>query len=173
MNTNTKQLQSINLRSSAFICGFIFFSLLTGCSTVSKGTLRPSDSPYDLAIDGDGFFIVETGQGGYLFTRRGNFVIDSNRYLVTSDGYKLAPAIKVPEQSGTLNVTLDGNVTTVLPNSNVVSYIGNIRLAMFPNPSGLDRDGHYYLPTASSGEPVTQKPGSNGTGTIKSGFIEK
>jgi len=146
--------------------------LVTGCASTPAGKLVETDRPYDLAIDGAGYFIVETGHGGYLFTRKGDFVVDSQRYLATADGYRIAPAMQVPENTADLIVTLDGKVSAVTTTRRVES-IGVIRVATFADASRLDRDGVYYLPTAGSGDPITHLPGSGGAGTIKSRALEK
>ncbi len=153
---------------------FLVFGLLTvaGCASSPRGTLTPSDRPFDLAIDGEGYFIVETGFGGYLFTRRGDFVVDSQRYLATSDGYRLVPLIQLPESTDDLSATLDGQLVARTTTGATVA-VGRIKIATFTNPAGLQREENYFMPTAASGDPVPHTPGSGGAGTIKSKMIER
>lgn len=148
--------------------------LVVGCASGSGPVqLIATDRPFDLAIDGQGYFIVETGLGGYLFTRKGDFVVDSQRYLATSDGYRLAPLIQLPENTHDLRVSPSGEVLALVTGSSKPQAVGKIVLACFNNPSGLEREGEYYLPTSRSGDPTTHVPGSAGAGVIKSRFLER
>ncbi|MBC7782952.1 MAG: flagellar hook basal-body protein [Burkholderiales bacterium] len=147
--------------------------IIAGCTAAPRGTLLRTNRPYDFAIDGEGYFIVETGHGGYLFTRRGDFFIDTNRYVVTADGYRLAPPLQIPQDAGEMRVALDGRVVSITSAGRGAEPVGRIRVATFAKPDALDRDGTYFIPTAGSGDPVTREPGSGGAGTIKTGFLEK
>lgn len=147
--------------------------VLIGCASSSKPSrLMVTDRPFDLAIDGQGYFIVETGLGGYLFTRRGDFMVDSQRYLITSDGYRLAPSIQLPENTHDLVVSPDGQVSAIVAGSSRPEVVGRIVLACFHEPSMLQPEGDYYLPTSRSGDPIPHVPGSAGAGVIKSRFRE-
>lgn len=148
--------------------------VLVGCASSSKPSqMIATDRPFDLAIDGQGYFIVETGLGGYLFTRKGDFVVDSQRYLATSDGYRLAPPIQLPENTQDLLVSPDGQITAIVSGSSEHQTVGKVVLACFNNPSALQREGDYYLPTSRSGDPIPHVPGSKGVGVIKFGFLER
>ncbi len=160
------------MRTYDYMLSVCFLFVAAGCATNQKGALVPTDRPYDLAIDGEGYFIVETGRGGYLFTRKGDFVVDAQRYLATADGYRIAPALQLPENTNDLVVTLDGQVGA-LTIERTPEPVGKIKIATFPDASRLERDGDYRGPTASSGDPVPHTPGSGGAGTIKSRMLEK
>lgn len=150
------------------------FVLMGGCaSSPPHGKLTQTDRAFDFAIDGEGYFIVETGLGGYLFTRKGDFMVDSQRYLATTDGYRLAPSVQLPENTHDLSVTLDGQVMADIAGATQPQPAGRFVIATFATPAALQRDGNYFLPTVGSGDPVTQVPGSGGAGTIKSRVLEK
>ena len=53
-----------------------------------QGSLRETNNPFDFAIEGDGFFVVET-ERGLRYTRNGSFLLDKDNYIVTKDGYKV------------------------------------------------------------------------------------
>ncbi len=146
--------------------------LVTGCASTPQGKLTVTDRPFDFAIDGEGYFIVETGRGGYLFTRKGDFIVDSQRYLATADGYRIAPLIQLPENTHDLTVTLDGHVLAITAGTTRPQPAGRLVIATFVNPAALERDGDYYLPSVGSGDPKTHVPGSGGAGTTKSRTLE-
>lgn len=146
---------------------------VAGCASTHAGKITPTDRPFDFAIDGEGYFIVETGRGGYLFTRKGDFIVDSQRYLATADGYRIAPSIQLPENTHDLTVTLDGQVLAITAGTTRPQPAGRLVIATFVNPSALERDGDYYLPSVGSGDPKTHVPGSGGAGTTKSRVLEE
>lgn len=151
---------------------FLIAILLTGCSSTQRGKLTETDRPLDFAIDGEGYFILDSGHGGYLFTRHGNFSIDTNRTLVNADGYKLAPLVVIPDGATDIRVSIDGKIT-VRNARERLEPAGQIRLALFPKPDALDRDGEYSLPTPTSGDPTTHPPGSGGAGTVRQRMLER
>jgi len=63
-----------------------------------SGSFRPTDNPLDVAIDGDGWFVVQTPQG-IRYTRKGNFAVSRNGMLVTSDGYSVLGDAKATSPS--------------------------------------------------------------------------
>jgi flagellar hook protein FlgE len=178
-----------------------------------------TDNPYDMTISGDGFFIVDT-PNGYLYTRAGNFKLDDQGYLTTSDGYYVMgyignlddyyeagdpdndPPIPatlneidddfvIDYEGGLMRIRLrvapndgdepidlvgfsvgeDGSVSVMIDNEKVV--IAKIAVAMFSNPSGLEKAGNsMYRVTASSGDAVVTLPQQNGAGDLKGGGLE-
>ena len=125
----------------------------------------------DLAIDGDGFFIVQTAAGGFLFTRRGEFAVDANGEIVNADGYRLYPYIEV-NAGIQLIVSPDGVVRRQVENG-TPELVGQIVLSRFQNTGRLERDGEYCMPTVESGDPITGKPGMKGLGTLAVGELER
>ena len=81
----------------------------------------------------------------------------------------LALLVAVPS----VTVGSDGVVTAKLPGNATPQQLGNIELASFINPAGLEPKGqNLYAETAASGAPATGAPGSNQLGTVKQGFVE-
>jgi flagellar basal-body rod protein FlgG len=154
--------------------------LLVGCAsnpgptggTANAPPRRQTDRNLDLAIDGEGFFIVQTPAGGFLFTRNGALAVATSGELVNDDGYRLYPPVTVPAGSATLTITPDGVVRREVPDG-ISELAGQIVLSRFASPAALERDGIYLLPTEASGEPVTGRPGTKGLGSIRVGQLEE
>jgi len=126
-----------------------------------------------MLIEGDGFFQISMPDGTITYSRDGSFKMDSQGRVVTSDGYSLIPEITIPADATSINISNDGTVSVMLSGSNEPQNIGQITLARFVNPGGLESIGkNLYRQTAASGEPVTNTPGIDGFGTIAQGFLE-
>ena len=140
----------------------------------TQGPLQTTDNPTDVGIQGEGFFQVQLPDGTTAYTRDGSFKIDSNRQLVTSDGFQLVPNITLDEGASldTLVISSDG-VVSITPAGGVQGEIGNITLARFINPSGLMAYGkNLFLETEASGAPVESTPGQDGAGVLSQRTIE-
>ncbi len=151
----------------------------TGVRTVatarnfSQGSLTQTGNPLDIAINGQGFFQVQMADGTTGYTRDGAFQVDSQGQLVTSSGLPVNPGITLPANAQNVTVGRDGIVTATVPGSVAPQQIGQIQLAHFVNPAGLDpRGGNLYTETAASGSPQTGNPGSNGLGALNQGAVE-
>lgn len=142
-------------------------------SIFAQGGLQQTENPRDIAINGQGFFQVLMPDGTTAYTRDGAFQSDINGQFVTSSGFVIQPAITVPPNALSITIARDGTVSALLPGSATPIQVGNIQLATFINPSGLQKTGeNLYLQTASSGTPNTNAPGTNGTGLLQQGFVE-
>lgn len=141
----------------------------------SQGDFQQTGNPLDLAIQGMGYFQVMTPNGEIAYTRSGSFHLDQNGNVVTSDGDPLQPAITIPPDATAISVGSDGTVTVTLPGQTQSQQIGQIQLATFPNPGGLNSVGANLLfPTTSSGDPITGNPGgTEGLGTLIQGSLEQ
>ncbi|MFW5697866.1 MAG: flagellar basal-body rod protein FlgG [Fimbriimonadaceae bacterium] len=139
----------------------------------TPGPLQNTGNPLDMAVIGAGFFAVETPDG-IAYTRDGGFKVDSEGNMVTSDGYRLIPNITVPEGTTALTVAPSGAVQGIRAGENEVSTLGEITLTMFPNPAGLTRVGQnlYRDSGLGSGAPTQVIPGSEGSGLLRSEFVE-
>lgn len=139
---------------------------------MTQGNLQSTNKPTDLAIQGDGFFVLSDGTNKF-YTRDGNFQIDATGKMVhASTGMSVDPAITVPAGSTGLNIDAGGNVTTTNA-AGATTNVGTIQLATFPNPTGLVRaSGNLYLVSANSGAATTGAPNAGGRGTINAGFLE-
>ena len=144
-----------------------------------QGSLETTNRPLDVAIEGDGFFQVQTGQGQLAYTRDGGFEISDQGVLVTSQGYVLQPTIRVPDDATQVTVSRTGVVSITRGTSAggasaaVPEELGRIELARFVNPAGLMAQGeNLYTPTPASGEPVVGYPQEDGMGRLVQGTLE-
>ena len=139
----------------------------------SQGSLNQTGNQLDLGINGQGFFQVQMPDGTTSYTRDGSFQVDAQGQLVTSSGYLLSPAITIPANAQTVTIGRDGIVSATLPNATSPQQLGQLQLAGFMNPAGLEpRGGNLYTETAASGSPQTGNPGSNGLGVLNQGAVE-
>lgn len=152
----------------------------TGVRTASterihtQGGLESTGGTYDVAINGSGFFEVELPDGTSAYTRDGSFATDQNGQLVTANGYLVQPGIVVPDNALTLTITADGTVSVTQPGAPGESVqIGEIQLATFINPAGLQSVGeNLYVETDASGPPNLLGPGIDGAGRLMQGWVE-
>jgi len=139
----------------------------------NQGNFKRTEAPLDLAIEGEGFFQVTMPDGDVGYTRTGEFKVDRDGRLVTSDGYVLEPEISIPTDALSITISADGIVSVTQPNIQTPTQVGNLELARFINPSGLKPIGrNLYTVTGSSGDATTGIPGTDGIGTIAQGFLE-
>lgn len=139
----------------------------------TQGNLQRTDNAFDLAIQGQGFFQVLTPDGSTAYTRDGTFNKDSQGNLVTASGYQLQPNIVVPADALSFSVGRDGIVTVTQPGTTAPTQIGQLQLANFVNPAGLQSVGeNLFQETAASGTPTPSTPGQNGVGTVNQSFVE-
>jgi len=139
----------------------------------SQGDFQQTQNTLDLVIEGDGFFQITMPDGSVAYTRDGAFKKDSQGRIVNSDGLPLAPEIIIPPEATSIAITSDGTVSVTLPGSTDFQTLGQIQLAKFINPSGLESIGrNLFRATAASGAPIIGNPGDSGFGTIAQGFIE-
>ncbi|MFW6093482.1 MAG: flagellar basal-body rod protein FlgG [Pseudomonadota bacterium] len=139
----------------------------------TKGDLQATDQPLDLAINGRGFFQVAMPDGSLTYTRDGQFQLSENGELVTAEGYRLEPAVNIPPEAQSVTIAADGTVTAALPGDQGVSEVGDIQLADFVNPAGLQAiGGNLYRETPASGAPLTGMPASDGLGSLLQGNLE-
>ncbi|WP_137937454.1 flagellar basal-body rod protein FlgG [Chitinivorax sp. B] len=139
----------------------------------TEGTLQKTDNPFDIAINGRGFFQIQMPDGSTAYSRDGSFELNSQGQIVTSSGYLLLPNITIPADVQSVTVGLDGIVTVVQPGNVAPVQVGQILLADFINPAGLQSKGeNLYLETAASGAVQVNTPGQNGTGILLHTYVE-
>ena len=141
---------------------------------MNQGDFNQTGNPLDLAIQGMGFFQVTMPDGTLAYTRDGSFHLNNQGTMVTSDGNPLIPNITIPPNALTVTISQYGVVDATLPGQQNPSQLGQIQLATFPNPGGLNSTGGNLLtPTQSSGNPVVDIPGgASGMGTLQQGYLE-
>lgn len=137
------------------------------------GNFQATGNALDMAIEGDGFFQINMPDGTIAYTRDGSFKKDSQGRIVTSEGYPIEPAITIPEGSSDIAVSADGRVSAKLSGEKTPQDLGQIQLARFVNPAGLDSMGKNLLKeTAASGTPVVGDPGTDSAGTLVQDTLE-
>jgi flagellar basal-body rod protein FlgG len=129
----------------------------------------------DVVIQGSGFFQVLQPNGTLAYTRAGQFQLNNAGSLVDSNGNLLQPTITLPVNAQSVTIASDGTVSYTLPNQTAAQTAGQIQLANFANPAGLNSlGGNLYQPTTASGEPVVDVPGGQqGMGTLLQGYTEQ
>ncbi|OGB18249.1 MAG: flagellar basal-body rod protein FlgG [Burkholderiales bacterium RIFCSPLOWO2_12_67_14] len=139
----------------------------------TQGSLQQSGNQLDLAVNGSGFLQVTMPDGTTGYTRDGSLQTDSQGRLVTSSGFPIAGDITIPAEAQSITVGADGVVSVKLPGNAAPQQVGNIELAGFINPAGLEPLGqNMYAESAASGNPVTGAPGANGLGNLMQGYVE-
>jgi flagellar basal-body rod protein FlgG len=139
----------------------------------TQGNLQQTDNSKDVAIQGNGFFQIMMPDGSTAYTRDGSFQMDAQGQLVTSSGFPLQPAITIPANAQSLSIGRDGVVSITTADSTASTQIGQIQLATFINPSGLQSKGeNLYVETTASGNPNTNTPGANGAGLLQQNYLE-
>ncbi len=141
----------------------------------SQGNFSATTNPLDLVIQGKGFFQVRRSSGDLAYTRAGEFHLDRDGNIVTSDGDALEPQITIPPDAQSITIAQDGTVSFTQPGQTTAQNGGQIQLANFQNPAGLNSIGRsLYTPTAASGDPTVGNPGGReGIGTLLQGYVEQ
>ena len=140
----------------------------------SQGNFQQTDNPLDLVIQGKGFFQVLLPTGQLAYTRDGGFQFDKDGNIVTSSGNPLQPQITIPAQAQNVTIAPDGTVTYTQPGQSAAQIAGQIQLANFANPGGLNSVGqNLFMQTDASGDPVLGNPGGQeGLGQLMQGYVE-
>lgn len=139
----------------------------------SQGAPQMTNNPYDLMINGEGFFAINAPSGELKFTRDGSFNVDAQGNMVTRAGHKVFPGIVVPPNIMKINISEDGVVDAYTRDSVDPITLGKIPIFTFVNPTGLRSDGGNLLAaTAGSGQAIQNIPGENGSGIVMQGAIE-
>jgi flagellar hook protein FlgE len=158
-------------------------------SLMTSGALQTTGNVLDVAIQGEGWFRVGTGNtppaspASIEYTRAGNFTLNDQGYLTTQDGYYVVgrtnntgtgtdTLINIPPGSTNVSIGQDGGVSYVPPAGGARVTAGYLSLAKFANEGGLQRDyGSRWSASGASGVEQVGTPGGN-YGTTTSGTIE-
>ncbi len=139
----------------------------------STGAMELTEQAFDMAINGRGFFQVTLPSGEIGYTRNGQFHLNADNQLVTAEGYLLEPAITLPAETTNFTAGADGIVSVTTAGSSVSTQIGQLQVADFVNPAGLQAMGqNLFLETTASGAPALNNPGSGGSGILRQGTLE-
>jgi flagellar basal-body rod protein FlgG len=141
----------------------------------SQGSFSQTDNPLDMVIQGQGFFQVRRSDGTMAYTRAGNFHLDKDGTVVTGDGDPIEPQITIPAEAQGITIATDGTVSYTMPGQTAAQLAGQIQLAGFQNPAGLNSLGrNLYTPTDASGQATVANPGGQeGLGTLLQGYQEQ
>jgi flagellar basal-body rod protein FlgG len=139
----------------------------------TPGNFQQTGNELDVAIEGDGFLQVVLPDGALAYTRDGSLKRDGEGRIVTSEGYPLEPQITIPAEATEITISAEGVVSATIPGQTATEELGQIQLARFVNPAGLDSIGRNLLKeTSASGQPVVTNPGADGAGTIVQQYLE-
>lgn len=141
---------------------------------MSQGNLLPTQKTLDVAVRGEGFFRIQLPDGRTAYTRDGSFEMDSQGRLVTAQGYLVQPNITIPQNSTSITINAQGQVSATPAGSTTPTTLGQIELTMFVNKAGLQAIGdNLYLETPASGSPQNSTPGQQGYGDLLQGNLEQ
>lgn len=139
----------------------------------SQGTLQVTEQPLDMAINGQGFFQITMPDGSISYSRDGQFSLNSEGQIVTTNGLPLEPAITIPENTKNITIGQDGVVSVLTAGATSPTEVGTIQLANFVNPAGLEAIGdNLFRETTASGTPQVGTAGLDGLGSLKQGSLE-
>lgn len=139
----------------------------------SQGGFTVTNNALDLAIEGEGLFEVTLPDGRAAYTRAGAFTRSAEGQIVTPQGYPVAPGLQLPEGATNISIGGDGTVSAQLPGEAAPTDIGQLTLASFINPAGLEPVGeNLYLESAASGAAQQGIAGEAGFGRIRQGSLE-
>ncbi len=132
-----------------------------------QGDVTATNNPLDVAINGEGFFILRKPDNTLGYSRDGSFKLDKNGLLVTSQGYQLEPGINVPDNAREIIISKDGVVSAIMEDGIEEQSLGQLELARFINPAGLRAVGDNLLAeTPASGPAIFMSPAENNTGEV-------
>jgi flagellar basal-body rod protein FlgF len=132
---------------------------------LSQGGLQSTNAPFDLAINGNGYFTVQTPQG-MRYTRDGHFTLDASGTLVNSDGHALqgdSGAITITPDDQHVSISKDGTISSVV--NGLSSTIGKVSLVDFADDRALTKQGANLYSTS-------QTASAAAGATINQGMLE-
>src|SRR6185437_3025797 len=140
---------------------------------MSQGNVVASDKDLDMAVQGEGYFIVNLPNGQTAYTRDGSFERDGTGKLVTVDGYEVQPGITIPDNANSITISPDGIVSAMVGTDTSPTQLGQLQLARFVNKGGLESIGNnMFAETAASGPAQVGVPNADGTGNIMQSYLE-
>jgi flagellar basal-body rod protein FlgG len=139
----------------------------------SQGNLQQSANNLDIAVLGNGFFEIQMPDGTTGYTRDGSFQVNATGQLVTNNGYAVNPGITIPANAQSVTIGSDGTVSVAVPGQATAQVVGQLQIASFVNPAGLEPKGqNIFGETAASGTANSGAPGQGGLGSLRQGFVE-
>ena len=139
----------------------------------SEGNLTQTGNPLDISIEGNGYFQIMLPDGQIAYSRDGALKLSADGQLVSTDGFFLQPNITVPAESESVSISSDGIISVRISGDSEPQEIGQLELAKFINPSGMEAIGHnLYMESGASGAPILGSPALEGFGRINQGYLE-
>jgi len=139
-----------------------------------QGPLLQTGNNLDVAIQGNGFFQIQLADGTLAYTRNGSFSLSATGQIVTSQGNVVGGAGVIPATATGITINTAGLVQYTVQGSTNLIQAGQLTMASFANPAGLQALGDTnFLPTPASGTAQTQIAGTNGMGTINQYYLEQ
>jgi flagellar basal-body rod protein FlgG len=139
----------------------------------TQGGIEVTNNSLDIAIDGKGYFPILLPDGTEAYTRDGGFKLSDQGQLVTASGYTLQPGITISSDVQSITIGTDGVVSVTTAGSATPTAVGNIQLANFINPTGLQPIGeNLFVESAASGTAQAGTPGLTGLGNLRQGALE-
>ena len=140
----------------------------------TQGDSEETGNSLDILIEGEGFLRFTAPDGTTAYSRDGSLQVDAWGRIVNSKGYPLEPEISVPEETQSIEISPDGTVSAALVGQDDQEILGQVELAHFVNPAGLEAiGGNLFKRTEAAGEVALYTPGQGGLGTLRQGFLER
>lgn len=137
------------------------------------GAPQITNNPFDLMINGEGFFGIIMPNGELKFTRDGAFNVDAQGNMVNKQGYKVYPGLTFPPNTASVNIAENGKIDAYIKGQPEPSEIGQLPVFTFVNPVGLKSSGmNLYQVSLSSGQPVQAIAGNDNAGPLMQGALE-
>jgi len=138
-----------------------------------QGTIKMTENPLDLAITGEGYYQIDLPNGDTAYTRSGVFQLNQDGEIVTAQGYRIQPGITIPADAEDIVVNVSGEVLVKQPGQTGMANVGQLQLARFVNPAGLEAIGDtLFLETDASGAATIGNPATDDLGEIRQGALE-
>lgn len=139
-----------------------------------QGNTIVTNNPLDVAIEGNGFFSVQQNDGTMAYTRASELKTDGEGRIVTSEGLPLDPPLTIPPEATGVSISSTGTVSVTMPGETTPTDLGQLTIATFVNPAGLQATGHnLFVASPASGEANVGAPGEQGRGTLLQGSVER
>ncbi len=138
----------------------------------SHGSSIVTKNPFDIQIEGSGFFQIQTTDG-IAYTRDGAFKRDPQGRLADRNGNLLQPEISIPADAAGIDISSTGEVKIIMGLNDPPQTVGQIDIVNFVNPAGLRSIGkNLFTQTTASGQAIATRPGLQGTGFLAQGQLE-
>ena len=141
---------------------------------MTQGTLTQTGGDLDVAIRGEGFFKIQLADGTFAYTRDGSFQMDAQGRIVTAQGNVVQPGITIPQNSSSLTINSQGQVSVIVAGATNPTILGQLTLTRFINKAGLLPIGdNLFQETPASGTPQDGQAQVDGMGDIQQGNLEQ